>query len=340
MRARSWFVTMLGLILFSLCLRVWADALPRQALYNVYLPVIMRGRPSAVTPTASPTATTSVTPLATFTASPSASLTRTPANAATATPTRTATPTLTPTSGPSPTTTLTPTASPTSPCVAVATLITPTNGAALDTLAPSFRFDAGIRQNTTRYEFQISQQDLFTSTRFIKRAGVEAGVNSIQLTLNLDPATLYYWRVRLQCGEALAPWSETWSFTTGSDGSFGITPIQISPVDGALLTSWPVSLTWEAVPGAIEYFASWRKAEATSVIYGMWTTATGTLSWGLGPGTLYEWSVGTRNAYGIGPKSGWWRFTTPSTPPAPEHVFPRGGRFSVNDDGSVLWETD
>jgi len=323
MRARFWFVTMLGLILFSLCLRVWADALPQQMLHNMYLPVIMRGRPSAATPTASPRATPSAT-------------------SATATSTSTATPTLTPTSGPSPTTKLTPTASPTSPCVAVATLITPTNGAAPDTLAPLFRFDAGIRQNTTRYEFQISQQDLFTSTRFIKRAGVEAGVNSIQLTLNLDPDTLYYWRVRLQCGQAVAPWSEAWSFRTASSGALAPAPGQISPASGAVLTAWPVTLTWAAAPGALEYHALWRRPEAPNFTLETWTAATQSVAWGVERGTLYEWTVVTRNTYGIGqvePDRVWWRFTTPSTPPAPEHVFPSGGRFTLNDDGSVVWET-
>jgi hypothetical protein len=345
MRIRSWTALVLASILFSLGARVWADPPRPQALWRVYLPVIMRGSPlAAVTPGASPSATASETPQATLTASPSASVTATPtATSATATPTRTApatltrtptaTATVTPTTGPSPT------ASPTAPCVAIPTLLAPANAAGLNTLAPLLRFDSGSAPSATRYELQVSRLISFSLPWFVKRAHLEPGVSDVQLYINLEPATHYFWRVRLQCGEELAPWSEVWSFDTASSGSFALTPTQLSPADGVRLTAWPVTLTWMAVPGVIEYYAFWRKPNDMAT-NGTWTSSTQTLGWGLESGTLYEWAVGTRNTYGIGPNSTWRRFTTPSTPPAPEHVVPSGGRFTVNDDGSVVWQAD
>jgi len=309
---------MLGVVLFSLCLRVWADALPQGAAHSIFLPAVMRRSAGGVTPGPSP----------------SASPTRTGTPGA-ATPTRTSTPTrtATPTSGPSPT------PSPTLPCVTVPVLLAPANGAALDTLTPLLRFDAGAQLNVTRYELQLCDEITFSLPWPTRRSNAVAGVNQVQLLSNLQPGTHYFWRVRLQCGQELAPWSEVWSFDTPSGGSFAPAPAQLAPADGALLTAWPVTLSWTEVPGAIQYYAFWRKpGDAASS--GTWTSATQALCWGLESATLYEWSVGARNAYGIGPASDWWRFTTPSSPPAPEHLFPAGGQRWVEPDGSVWWETN
>jgi hypothetical protein len=327
MRARSWFVAMLGVVLFSLCLRVWADPLPQQAAHSVFLPAVMRRNAGAVTPSASPSASP------TRTGTPATATPTRTGTPATATPTSTATRTATPTSGPSPT------ASPTLPCVTIPILLAPANGAALTTLTPLLRFDAGGQQNATRYELQLSDDISFSLPWPTKRSNAAAGINEVQLLSNLQPGTHYFWRVRLQCGTALAPWSEIGSFDTPSGGSFAPAPVQLSPADGALLTAWPVTLSWTTVPGAIQYYAFWRKPGDVSTS-GTWTSGTQALCWGLESATLYEWSVGTRNAYGVGPDSGWRRFTTPSTPPAPEHLFPAGGRRWVDQDGSVWWQAD
>jgi hypothetical protein len=309
-RARSGIALLLGLVLFSVCLGVWADPPRPQALWRVYLPPIMRG---------------SALPAATPGASPSAS--RTPTSRATATtPGPTATATLTRTPSPSPTM---------APCEAVPIPLAPANGAVLDTLCPLMRFDAGAQLNASRFDLEFSLDSRFEVVRFAATSFPARGVNQFQLHRNLDAGARFYWRVRLKCGEAVAPWSQVWSFTAGSGGTFAPAPALSSPISGTLLTSWPATLTWSAVPSALEYQVLWRKASAPGVTYSTWTDQTRATAWGLEPSTLYEWSVATRNAYGIGPSSVWWQFATPSTQPAPEDVFPVGGRFEVDEQGRV-----
>jgi len=221
-------------------------------------------------------------------------------------------------------------------------VIFPANGALLDTLCPLLRFDAGSQSNATRFELQIGVDSSFDLVRYSAAGQPDRDVNEVQVRRNLDADAQLCWRVRLKCGETLAPWSEVWSFTTGSDGTFAPAPSQSAPISGTLLTSWPVPFSWSAVPRALDYKAIWRKVSMPWVTYSTWTDETIALVWGLEPGTLYEWSVVTRNAYGIGlvePDRVWRRFTTPSTPPAPEDVFPSGGRFTPSDDGSLVWET-
>ena len=216
----------------------------------------------------------------------------------------------------------------------------PANGAVLDTLCPLVRFDAGNQLNAARFDLQISFDRDFGLVRFSATSFATRGVNEFQVHRNLDAGTQFYWRVRLKCGEREGAWSDVWSFTTGSGGTFAPAPALSSPISGTLLTSWPVALSWSAVPDALEYQALWRKASMPLISYSTWTGQTNATTWGLEAGMLYEWSVGTRNAYGIGPASAWWQFTTASTAPAAEDVFRDGGRRAVGDDGSVVWETD
>jgi hypothetical protein len=256
--------------------------------------------------------------------------TRTPTLA----PTRTHTPQPTYTSGPSPTVTKTSTPS---ACLGVPTLISPTNGSRLDTLIPVFSIDVGAHPNAIGYDIQISRNAFFSSiylwvTSYVMRPGV----NSHDPDSNFDPSTKYYWRARFKCGQTQAAWSATWSFTTGSGGNLPPAPALTAPISGTLLTSWPVMLYWSAVPGTVMgYSARWCKPGTPYECQEKFSTTTQVQAWGLEANTLYQWSVEARNYYGIGPRSVWWRFTTPSTPP-PDDLMPSPLRL-VNEDGSAYW---
>jgi len=217
----------------------------------------------------------------------------------------------------------------------MATLISPTNLARLDTLTPAFRFDAGPRANVTRYELQISTHVLFTSPWYTHREDIFGGVVNLQLRENLQPDDIYYWRVRLLCGQTPAPWSEAWSFTAGSGAGRPNVPLQISPPDGALLASWPVLFRWSPVSDVMEYYVWWRRPDVGGSTDGSWTTETQALGHGLLPNTLYEWAVGARNYYGLSPNSTWRRFTTPPTPPTLGQAGGAQGRRKTGEQGSV-----
>lgn len=218
-------------------------------------------------------------------------------------------------------------------CGSVPRLIAPANGALLDTLCPLVRVDAGNQLNATHLELQMSTDSGFGLVRFRDTRVAQLGLNEFQVQRNLEAGAQYFWRVRLRCGEANAPWSEVWSFTSGSGGTLPPAPGLTSPISGTLLTSWPVRLSWSAVASALEYQALWRKASLPMMIYSVWTGETNTTGWDLEPSTVYEWSVSARNAYGVGPASAWWQFTTPSTQPAPQDVLPIGGQLVIEQEG-------
>ena len=255
---------------------------------------------------------------------------------ATATATRTSTPTLTPTCpyAGTPTATLankTPSATPTwAPCVTAPTLLAPANGVTLTTLLPLLRWDAGNQGNATEVWIQLSRYANFSSLRWEIQDIAETGIQEYQIRDNLEPATRFYWRVRLKCRTETAPWSAVWSFTTGSGGALLPAPTLLSPSNGAVLTTQPVTLTWAALPGAAEYYVKWHKSSEPYSNYIDWVTGTQCVPRGLAPNTLYEWSVTARNDYAWGTASAWWRFTSPSAAalpaafPSRKVLFPSG----------------
>ncbi len=93
---------------------------------------------------------------------------------------------------------------------------------------------------------------------------------------NLDPATTYYWKVWLRCGEIESPHSEVWSFTTGSDGTILPAPTLLSPADGSEIWSddLPVKLQWSEVTGAAEYEVTIRPKWDDGMWYRDWYTYT------------------------------------------------------------------
>jgi hypothetical protein len=242
---------------------------------------------------------------------PASVATPTPSPTPSASPTLTKCATLTPTEYGAPT--LTPTITPTAaPCVYTATLLAPANGTTLTTLVPTLRFDVSAQPNASLYRLELATNPNFASLRWSSTFPL-FGQQVVEALLreNLQPATRYYWRVRLVCGAEQGPWSAVWSFTTGSAGVLPSTLALLTPLNGALGVTSPVTLTWVAVPGALEYQALWRKASDPYSRFSIWVTGTMAVTWGtLDPNTRYEWTASARNEYGIGPDAPWWGFTS------------------------------
>ena len=120
-------------------------------------------------------------------------------------------------------------------------------------------------------------------------------------------------RAWLVCDEIEGPYSEVWSFTSGSGGTIPPAPTLIAPADGITLTTVPVTLEWSAVNEAVEYLFGWRKVDQ-SFTFVTWvpdTEITMYSQW-FTPDTTYQWWVEARSDYAIGPASTTWEFTTPS----------------------------
>jgi hypothetical protein len=99
----------------------------------------------------------------------------------------------------------------------------------------------------TQYEWQVSDNTAFTGILAALTGTSDA--SSAHLT-GLDPAAVYYWRVRAT-KPYLSPWSEASSFTTIIGGS-NITSILIVPAAGATTAVKPV-FQWSSVISADSY---------------------------------------------------------------------------------------
>jgi VCBS repeat-containing protein len=203
------------------------------------------------------------------------------------------------------------------PCSTAPVLISPSNGSNPNTLIPTFQWDNGNVSKVTEVHLLVllHEEDFpydwvywatsYTSSFHEKRYDVT----------NLVPATTYYWKVWLRCGEIESPHSELWSFTTGSDGIFLPAPILLSPADGSGISSkdLPVLLQWSEVTGAEGYKVVLMKLNAGSWYRDWETTVTETEA--IIPNQLtrnsnYKWWVQPINNYAIGTKSSEWMFET------------------------------
>jgi hypothetical protein len=196
-------------------------------------------------------------------------------------------------------------------CSTIPILLSPTNGSNPSTIAPLFRWDGGNDPRVTWAILQVAKDPGFTQdVSGVWYGGDITGVQEFRFPENLAPATTYYWRARPRCGEIMGPYSEVWSFTTGTGGTILPAPALVAPGNGSSVPGMPVTLEWAPVSGAVEYLVRWRQEGSGGYAWD-WATDTQFIP-GLYPSTTYEWWISARNEYAIGTDSEIWQFTTPA----------------------------
>jgi hypothetical protein len=221
-------------------------------------------------------------------------------------------------------------------CSTIPTLLDPANGSYLDTLIPLFQWDRGNDPNATLLHLELARDpDFAWMVSSLWWSGAGTGVGEFRFNFNLDPATTYYWRAWLTCDDIEGPYSDVWSFTTGSGGTILSAPALIAPANGSAPPSLPVTLQWSAVDGAVEYQPHWRNVGGVFTVVS-WVTETQMGLYWLEANASYEWWVSARNDYAFGEDSEIWQFTAPpessSLSPVDLH------RFVVEDDVTTVYE--
>ena len=202
-------------------------------------------------------------------------------------------------------------------CSTAPTLISPSNGSNPNTLIPTFRWDNGNVSGVTEVNLLVLlHEDDFPYDWVYWVTSYNSSFDEERYDVtNLAPATTYYWKVWLRCGEIESPHSEMWSFTTGSDGIILPAPILLSPADGSEIWSedLPVILQWSEVTGAEEYKVVLLKWDAGIWYRVWWTFVTETeaiIPNLLTQNSTYKWWVQPINNYAIGTTSSEWMFET------------------------------
>jgi hypothetical protein len=203
-----------------------------------------------------------------------------------------------------------PTSTPVPGCTTAPALISPSNGSSPNTLIPLFQWDSGSNSNATELNLEIWLDPELTQWAYgltCTGCGTQ-GIYEWRPYRNLDPATTHYWRAYLMCDSAQGPYSEVWSFTTGSGGTTMPGPNLLSPANGSTLAGTTATLQWSVVSDAVEYLVNYTDAD-----YPKWkrvVSGTATTIYALRPNAAYKWWVQARNDYAWGDESAHWEFTT------------------------------
>jgi len=195
------------------------------------------------------------------------------------------------------------------PCTVAPTLISPTNGSALDTLVPLLVYMRGTHP-VSYTVISIADNPTFDTPIKYSSSGGALGPHQLRLFYNLEPATTYYWHVYDVCGSVNSPHSSVFSFTTGSGGVILPAPALVSPADGTVGIGQETTLVWDAVGGAVGYELFRCREGGGCWLY--FTSSTSQEVRYLNPNTTYEWYVKAYNDYAYGNQSDIWRFTTGS----------------------------
>lgn len=189
-------------------------------------------------------------------------------------------------------------------CLTVPLPLSPADGETVDSLAPLLSWDAQTDPEATGTSLVLARNYAFTDYVCSAATGYRSGIGTWRYTSNLDPASTYYWRVRLRCGVDYSPYSEIFSFTTGSGGEILPAPEIVSPAAGSAicLASGTVTAEWAPVTGALDYIVV-RRAAGGSSSFAYVTSNTTRVFTGLKIDTTYRWTVKGRNDYGYGAES-------------------------------------
>jgi hypothetical protein len=195
------------------------------------------------------------------------------------------------------------------PCLVAPTLVSPTNGSTLDNLIPLYEWNSGNDPAATIFMMSVARDPGFTQVVDSLGYGSGHGPGNFRFYDNLDPATTYYWRAYLRCGNSVqSPYSDVWSFTSGSGGTLPPAPGLIAPANGSTLPGLGTILQWSSVSGAVEYQVLYTKSGGGSyaAVFNGLQYDTGSLD----PSSTYEWYAVARTAYAWSNQSVHWTFTT------------------------------
>ena len=271
----------------------------------------------SVTPTASPSATATLTPTASVspTGSPAAVATlilfSTPTRTATRTPTRTSTATTLPTASPTrtPTTIATLIPTPTSTPTVTPTVIPPlATGISASNITRS-----GATITWTTNVPSTSQVDFGTDVGQPLRSAVDASLvtSHRQVLYGLAPGATYHYRVRSVLASGGTGISGDSTFVTAPDGSGP----ELIGVSAQRVTSTTASLGWTTSTGTVaqvEYGAT-RNYGAFTLLKIFALPAQEMLLMGLRPATSYHFRINAWDGAGYLSASGDFTFTTAST---------------------------
>ncbi len=207
-------------------------------------------------------------------------------------------------------------------CVTPPTLISPANGSLLDTLIPVLVYKKGSF-DARLAKIYIADNPDFDHPILYSSSSSGVGPYNLRLFHNLEPATTYYWRVQDFCGSYSSPFSEVFTFTTGSGGVILPAPTLLSPPDGTVNVGEEITATWSSVTGAVGY-QLWRRQSPRGGSLLTFLSGTSLVLRNLQPNTTYEWYVKAYNDYAYGDSSEVWHFTT--------------GSFSSGEAENTPWE--
>jgi hypothetical protein len=203
-------------------------------------------------------------------------------------------------------------------------LVSPSNQSRLNTLIPILKINTTISGVETSVRYEYSLNSSFSPWEGMGVAGTRTTpewsfpLGEGYLGYNLQPNTRYYWHARTGYGNwktgpiSWGPYSPTWSFTTGSNGTILSGPELVSPPNNSDVYTLRPTLQWRTLPEAREFFAvampvgggsgyGWGCSDCTSESVQFWVDLPLNSSW--------DWWVRLRNDYAWGAKSSVWRFS-------------------------------
>lgn len=127
------------------------------------------------------------------------------------------------------------------------TLVSPINNETINSTKPRLTWD-GIPQTET-FTLQVATDNLF-STQSLKYSKSSLTNNYADVTTGLMINTKYYWRVQSTNSSGSSPWSEIWSFNTGT----ALPQVVLSlPVDKSQDIALTPKLEWNKIDEATDY---------------------------------------------------------------------------------------
>ncbi len=204
-------------------------------------------------------------------------------------------------------------------------LVAPKNGSAVGNLIPRFIFNSGTQPPNTGICVYSGWAAHPTSCLRYFDLNYSGPVIDWMITENLSEGATIFWRIGVIYNQDFnnPKYSQEWSFSTPTAGTFLDGPALLSPTNGSEVPSSPMTLTWQPSEGAVQYFAYFQPIEGNIAFRQGPTTNTyvnvsiSSLIRNYGTGTTYKWWVSARNDYAWGPDSAKWQFTYTGPIPPP-----------------------